>query len=264
MPKEDVKKWIKVASFTDAWIETTILLLHLYVTEVASFTDAWIETGRVWRNERKLQSHLLQMRGLKLIVYRIPSVQHRSHLLQMRGLKQKCAHVDTFIRSRIFYRCVDWNFCGWIGNTAYSRSHLLQMRGLKLSQENINKTPVVVASFTDAWIETSRVLRQANTVVGRIFYRCVDWNLHFLQNIFSVRMSHLLQMRGLKLLILQMKEGKLCRIFYRCVDWNSTARYCSSCRFGRIFYRCVDWNNNLLVRKTTELVASFTDAWIET
>ncbi len=35
-----------VASFTDAWIETKILLIWRKVSIVASFTDAWIETIR--------------------------------------------------------------------------------------------------------------------------------------------------------------------------------------------------------------------------
>ena len=35
-----------VASFTDAWIETSLELAGIYVvTAVASFTDAWIETS---------------------------------------------------------------------------------------------------------------------------------------------------------------------------------------------------------------------------
>jgi len=35
----------KVASFTDAWIETVILVVNIGGCEVASFTDAWIETS---------------------------------------------------------------------------------------------------------------------------------------------------------------------------------------------------------------------------
>ena len=53
----------------------------------------------------------------------------------------------------------------------------------------------LVASFTDAWIET--VLRKE--------YTDEDW-------------SHLLQMRGLKLLLLLVLLLSLSRIFYRCVD----------------------------------------------
>ena len=35
---------IKVASFTDAWIETSDNAIKMSGLEVASFTDAWIET----------------------------------------------------------------------------------------------------------------------------------------------------------------------------------------------------------------------------
>ena len=79
-----------------------------------------------------------------------------SHLLQMRGLKQshKCS-----------YSILKW-------------SHLLQMRGLKLNVIEANSLNIIVASFTDAWIETS-------TPVSIRFEK----------------QSHLLQMRGLKRLI---------------------------------------------------------------
>ena len=55
----------RVASFTDAWIET--LMSHLKKQEimVASFTDAWIETNAVRNLYNDGMSHLLQMRGLK-------------------------------------------------------------------------------------------------------------------------------------------------------------------------------------------------------
>ena len=52
-----------------------------------------------------------------------------------------------------------------------------------------------VASFTDAWIETL---------------------LPYLTEHFA--MSHLLQMRGLKLLPPENKDRTVGRIFYRCVD----------------------------------------------
>ena len=34
----------QVASFTDAWIETALVLQVVFMIFVASFTDAWIET----------------------------------------------------------------------------------------------------------------------------------------------------------------------------------------------------------------------------
>ena len=51
-------------------------------------------------------------------------------------------------------------------------SHLLQMRGLKRLAVVVI-LPGQVASFTDAWIETSdNAIKMSG--LGRIFYRCVD------------------------------------------------------------------------------------------
>ena len=55
----------KVASFTDAWIETVYFLASDGGLIVASFTDAWIETSASAFNPMAYLSHLLQMRGLK-------------------------------------------------------------------------------------------------------------------------------------------------------------------------------------------------------
>ena len=52
---------------------------------VASFTDAWIETSYYFCN----------------------NVLIESHLLQMRGLKQPLWEYENMEKSRIFYRCVD-------------------------------------------------------------------------------------------------------------------------------------------------------------
>ena len=98
-----------------------------------------------------MESHLLQMRGLKPLGGVLTSEQRKSHLLQMRGLKQ-C------------FRC---------------------RAGRRL----------VVASFTDAWIETIGAGRRQKRA-----------------------MSHLLQMRGLKPLSHFKDILKARRIFYRCVD----------------------------------------------
>ena len=79
-----------------------------------------------------------------------------SHLLQMRGLK----HISLATQSG-----------------SISSSHLLQMRGLKHMPTLTPSHHIKVASFTDAWIETSKT----EVAVAK------DG-------------SHLLQMRGLKLL----------------------------------------------------------------
>ena len=77
------------------------------------------------------ESHLLQMRGLKLIRIVIMVDQLKSHLLQMRGLKRNQpykhyrprqvasftdAWIETYQSAGVFSQC---------------QSHLLQMRGLK-------------------------------------------------------------------------------------------------------------------------------------
>ncbi len=56
-----------VASFTDAWIETELVEELNAINLVASFTDAWIETIRTSSAASPEMSHLLQMRGLKLL-----------------------------------------------------------------------------------------------------------------------------------------------------------------------------------------------------
>ena len=75
---------------------------------VASFTDAWIETiMEIAQSHIALESHLLQMRGLKQRISLIKMVTYPSHLLQMRGLKPDLSDEGTNGWSRIFYRCVD-------------------------------------------------------------------------------------------------------------------------------------------------------------
>ena len=164
----------KVASFTDAWIETRQRYGGHHSRYVASFTDAWIETTLTTALTRPKPSHLLQMRGLKLKLKNSGNKKKSSHLLQMRGLKQRIGKPMLLKESRIFYRCVDWN--------QYKKEVVVGERGRifyrcvdwnqKVKKIYIN---IYVASFTDAWIETSNAKH--------------GWNK---------QSSHLLQMRGLK------------------------------------------------------------------
>ena len=143
-------------------------------------------------------SHLLQMRGLKQFESYHGCCYVLSHLLQMRGLKPKVPLPTHEVKRRIFYRCVDWNF--------------------PILWNYLGKW---VASFTDAWIETTLTRAVGFSFLSRIFYRCVDWN-HCASRWICHRKSHLLQMRGLKPILVHAKQtkGHQCRIFYRCVDWN--------------------------------------------
>ena len=54
-----------------------------------------------------MESHLLQMRGLKRHATRNSIIYTGSHLLQMRGLKHRKRFITVKEISRIFYRCVD-------------------------------------------------------------------------------------------------------------------------------------------------------------
>ena len=74
---------------------------------VASFTDAWIETVNTSTGVLGFPSHLLQMRGLKLMSHLLLCPPLLSHLLQMRGLKLLVLISVKNVLCRIFYRCVD-------------------------------------------------------------------------------------------------------------------------------------------------------------
>ena len=74
------------------------------------------------------------MRGLKQHISAVTFDARRSHLLQMRGLKPRYDGTGT----------------------CEHRSHLLQMRGLKPIGLDFARLEYLVASFTDAWIETRR------------------------------------------------------------------------------------------------------------
>ena len=91
---------------------------------VASFTDAWIETIVNGNPTMSTLSHLLQMRGLK------------QSLKVCWAMNEVASFTDAWIETsslvprrcsfrRIFYRCVDWNFfapcgtCKGIGRIFY-------------------------------------------------------------------------------------------------------------------------------------------------
>ena len=131
-----------VASFTDAWIETFNPEFDHIGYQVASFTDAWIETG-LTRIELLGGSRIFYRCvdwNIKILTGFYPITE--SHLLQMRGLKLDLTARLTGKESRIFYRCVDWNLCS-NGALLASTSHLLQMRGLKHCPQKEYNNPIM-------------------------------------------------------------------------------------------------------------------------
>ena len=141
----------------------------------------------------------------------------------MRGLKLWAGKEFVFAeRSRIFYRCVDWNILsstnvGRTNSRIFYRcvdwnlrerrsffampSHLLQMRGLKRCA--ISRV-------------ASTALSHLLQMRGLKLWRGEHSNGYYV--------SHLLQMRGLKQGVVTNINIKTSRIFYRCVDWNSFLR----------------------------------------
>ena len=114
---------------------------------VASFTDAWIETeGKVY-DENWNEVASFTDAWIETMTYVVNGDIGTSHLLQMRGLKPKYV---------IVYHYHVW-------------SHLLQMRGLKLFYRLKCKKNCFVASFTDAWIETSRFVLLSTSITVASF-----------------------------------------------------------------------------------------------
>ena len=143
-----------VASFTDAWIETLLITYRQASRQVASFTDAWIETMLAAGYDGAAASHLLQMRGLKLLLsgkanfdkvasftdawIETPTAQTGATTGIVASFTD--AWIETLFNCKSHYQ---------------SSSHLLQMRGLKQKTGFDTLKGSLVASFTDAWIETT-------------------------------------------------------------------------------------------------------------
>ena len=126
-----ISRYLNVASFTDAWIETHASAIFVRASMVASFTDAWIETRITYQSTPGCWSHLLQMRGLKLNILAKISDLHSRIFYRCVDWNLPILLVPILSTRRIFYRCVDWN----------TLIHAICL-------------DCHVASFTDAWIET--------------------------------------------------------------------------------------------------------------
>ena len=87
-----------------------------------------------------------------------------SHLLQMRGLKHECKYdqnPEPFVAS-FTDAWIETGYIGYLTKEIVIESHLLQMRGLKQEAHLNRNQQKKVASFTDAWIETETWSRTAN------------------------------------------------------------------------------------------------------
>ena len=186
-----------------------------------------------------------------------------SHLLQMRGLKLLVLISAKSVLCRIFYRCVDWNCSDPPRVYVQTWSHLLQMRGLKLRLPLIGSRHLgrIFYRCVD-WNSLQK--NNNNSTQSRIFYRCVDWNYeriyrYMFYNVASFTDAWIETSYGCP------KDAGRSRIFYRCVDWNYLIR-CAISRVASVASFTDAWIETLFEQSVQQLyrVASFTDAWIET
>ena len=90
------------------------------------------------------------------------------------------------------------------------------MRGLKPISSDDKSSPIV-ASFTDAWIET--IIDAVITEYQLVASFTDAWiETGFSAEDIATMVSHLLQMRGLKQRRCACMGASFSRIFYRCVD----------------------------------------------
>ena len=205
------------------------------------------------------------MRGLKRSSANILKKKTESHLLQMRGLKHKLLYLFRLIvKSRIFYRCVDWNL-----PRQQNRIYDPQVASFTdawietYSLIPTNKSPEV-ASFTDAWIETTGKNHETTRhLVASFTDAWIETGCIPIIRALHIVASFTDAWIETQVLAIRVEDNQS-RIFYRCVDWNTYTALGAATNHSRIFYRCVDWN---IFRKVFGIickVASFTDAWIET
>ena len=160
----------------------------------------------------------------------------------MRGLKPDYLLIMSHRKSRIFYRCVDWN---WIDKNnrmqAFSR---IFYRCVDWNWIRCKKWPPSLCRIFYRCVDWNPWRHCEKTpALCRIFYRCVDWNKKTGSSTDTSIKSHLLQMRGLKLHL----------VLYQ-IQAVGVASFTDA------------WIETPLdnISATDMLVASFTDAWIET
>ena len=160
----------------------------------------------------------------------------------MRGLKPSLRDSNTLYRSRIFYRCVDWNKPASFKRDITAGRIFYRCVDWNIGAERISRY-FNVASFTDAWIETIfSVISLSLIIVASFTDAWIETEICFITY-----------------------SRFLCRIFYRCVDWNyiyckKVCVYCFVASFTDAWIETISEG----VTERPETVASFTDAWIET
>ena len=100
-----------------------------------------------------MESHLLQMRGLKLVCHRGMFPGFVSHLLQMRGLKQ-IGRNATYLKTKVASFTDAWIETSLVQCIAIGHVASFTDAWIETIRTSSAASPEIVASFTDAWIET--------------------------------------------------------------------------------------------------------------
>ncbi|VDA99916.1 hypothetical protein S1OALGB6SA_990, partial [Olavius algarvensis spirochete endosymbiont] len=122
-----------VAPLAGAWIETRNLGVLWRPCFVAPLAGAWIETGTWEALKRHKKSHPSRVRGLKLIIIRMPSTISMSHPSRVRGLKHRPVRLCRYPGPGVAPLAGAW-------------IETLRLENLFLTSE--------VAPLAGAWIET--------------------------------------------------------------------------------------------------------------
>ena len=140
----------------------------------------------------------------------------QSHLLQMRGLKPMRL-TETFLLSVASF--TDAWIETYLDRKEYWKENVASFTDawIETNIKELNRLLKEVASFTDAWIETLQGnICLENTESHLLQMRGLKQIGHRIKR--GSRRSHLLQMRGLKLHFSSNYTSPVSRIFYRCVD----------------------------------------------
>ena len=231
---------------------------------VASFTDAWIETSCCSTCRLLLLSHPLRMRGLKRSRQHWELTKDQSHPLRMRGLKPfEMARLLNNILSHPL-RMRGLKPSGSLLITMGSKSHPLRMRGLK--QELYRKhTALDNSRILYGCVDWNKAV--CNWIAmfdGRILYGCVDWNMFTLPVNVPPACRILYGCVDWNRMLLSGWSRCRRRILYGCVDWNRKLGLVISWIFVASFTDAWIETRHRFRSIEAVIVASFTDAWIET
>ena len=174
--------------------------LKTSTSKVASFTDAWIETRNFLKTLiQEHTSHLLQMRGLKPTTYAWKTHGCCRIFYRCVDWNHAVFYECTALKSRIFYRCVDWNLgVLYIGIEGLRR---IFYRCVDWNLSELTGWTMYLCRIFYRCVDWNRsVCKNFGKITVSHLLQMRGLKHYFMCHIDDQTPSHLLQMRGLKLL----------------------------------------------------------------